>query len=277
MIGEYLPIDKVLTGVRAAACGSVRDGGDAAAHAIMTTDTVAKEAVVVGSQRLDGRRHGQRRRDARARALATMLVVLTTDAVADAGTLDTALRAATAKHVRPARLRRLHVDQRHRPVARVRRVGDRGRPPTTRPPRSKAVCARLPSNWSTIAKAPARSSRSTSSARVDETEALDVARAVARSNLLKCAIHGEDPNWGRILSALGTTDARPSTTTVSTSRSTASGSAARRRIGDDRSGVDMSARRVASRRPARRRSPSATLLTTDLTAEYVHENSAYST
>ena len=78
---------------------------------------------------------------------------------------------------------------------------------------------------------------------VSVADALDVARAVSRSNLLKCAIHGEDPNWGRVLSAVGTTSAafEPDR---STSRSTACGSAAAGESGESRDLVDMSGREV---------------------------------
>jgi glutamate N-acetyltransferase / amino-acid N-acetyltransferase len=99
---------------------------------------------------------------------------------------------------------------------------------------------------------------------------------VSRSNLLKCAIHGQDPNWGRILAALGTTSATFDDNGVDVAingvwicRSST--------IGDDRSAVDMSARRVVITIDLHAGDETATLLTTDLTAEYVHENSAYST
>jgi glutamate N-acetyltransferase / amino-acid N-acetyltransferase len=111
---------------------------------------------------------------------------------------------------------------------------------------------------------------------LSEAEALDVARAVSRSNLLKCAIHGQDPNWGRILAALGTTAATFRDDGVDVAINgvwVCRGST----IGADRAGVDMSARQVAITIDLHAGEASATLLTTDLTAEYVHENSAYST
>ena len=103
-----------------------------------------------------------------------------------------------------------------------------------------------------------------------------VARAVSRSNLLKCAIHGEDPNWGRILAALGTTTATFDDDSVDVAINGVWVCRAST-IGDDRSGVDMSARRVVITIDLHAGAATATLLTTDLTAEYVHENSAYST
>ena len=113
------------------------DGGPDAAEAIMTTDSVAKQ--VARAARRAGRSAAWPRAPACSRpALATMLVVLTTDAVADAGTLDAALRAATARDLRPDRLRRLHVHQRHRAAAGQRRLGRHAR---TRPSCRAAVTA----------------------------------------------------------------------------------------------------------------------------------------
>jgi glutamate N-acetyltransferase/amino-acid N-acetyltransferase len=109
-----------------------------------------------------------------------------------------------------------------------------------------------------------------------EQDALDVARAVSRSNLLKCAIHGQDPNWGRILAAVGTTQAVFDADSVDVAingvwicRSST--------IGDDRSKVDLSNRHVDITIDLHAGDATATLLTNDLTADYVHENSAYST
>jgi glutamate N-acetyltransferase / amino-acid N-acetyltransferase len=111
---------------------------------------------------------------------------------------------------------------------------------------------------------------------VSEAEAVDVARAVSRSNLLKCAIHGQDPNWGRILSALGTTAATFDDDGVDVAINRVWVCRAST-IGADRNLVDMSARRVAITIDLHAGTASAKLLTTDLTAEYVRENSAYST
>ena len=109
-----------------------------------------------------------------------------------------------------------------------------------------------------------------------EAEAVDVARAIARSNLLKCALHGEDPNWGRVLSAVGTTVGGVRPRRRSTSRSTASGSAAAGAAGEDRALVDLTGREIAIVVDLHAGAAAATVWTNDLTAEYVHENSAYS-
>ena len=109
-----------------------------------------------------------------------------------------------------------------------------------------------------------------------EDDAVTAARAVSRSNLLKCAIHGEDPNWGRILSAVGTTDAafEPDAIDVAINGVLVCRDGA---AFGERSEVDMSGREVTITIDLRVGDAAATLWTNDLTAMYVHENSAYST
>jgi glutamate N-acetyltransferase/amino-acid N-acetyltransferase len=109
-----------------------------------------------------------------------------------------------------------------------------------------------------------------------EPEAVEVARAVTRSNLLKCAIHGEDPNWGRVLAAVGTTRAafEPGDLAVAINGVWVCRDGA---AGDDRSLVDMTGREVRITVDLGAGGASATVWTNDLTADYVHENSAYST
>jgi glutamate N-acetyltransferase/amino-acid N-acetyltransferase len=109
-----------------------------------------------------------------------------------------------------------------------------------------------------------------------EADALEAARAVSRSNLLKCAIHGEDPNWGRILSAVGTTSAifEPEQVNVAINDVWVCRSGG---VGDSRDLVDMSGRLVRIAVDLGAGTASASVLTNDLTADYVHENSAYST
>ena len=109
-----------------------------------------------------------------------------------------------------------------------------------------------------------------------ETDALTAARAVTRSNLFKCAVAGEDANWGRVLAAVGTTDAAFEPDKISVAINDVwvcrDGS-----VGADRSDVDMSAREVTVTVDLAAGDASATVWTNDLTAAYVHENSAYST
>jgi glutamate N-acetyltransferase/amino-acid N-acetyltransferase len=274
LIGEYLPIDKLLTGVHAASAVLDAGGGNAAAQAIMTTDTVPKEATAISPA---GWTVGGMAKGAAmlAPGLATMLVVLTTDAVADAPTLGQALRAATAKT-----FDRLDSDGCMSTndtvlllasgASGIEADGDELSAAVTQ------VCAALADKLIDDCEGASKVIEIEVLGAVSESEAVDVARAVSRSNLLKCAIHGQDPNWGRILSALGTTSATFDDDGVDVAingvwvcRSST--------IGDDRSLVDMSARRVAITIDLHAGAAAAKLLTTDLTAEYVRENSAYST
>ena len=109
-----------------------------------------------------------------------------------------------------------------------------------------------------------------------ESDALEAARTIARSNLLKCAIHGEDPNWGRVLSALGTTTAAFESDHVDVA---INGVTVCRGggVGDPREGVNMSQRDVVIDVHLKAGPSTVTVWTNDLTADYVHENSAYST
>ncbi len=112
-------------------------------------------------------------------------------------------------------------------------------------------------------------------AAASEVDAVDVARAVSRSNLFKCAMFGEDPNWGRILSAVGTTQAHfdPMRVNVSINGVEVSRNGG---VGDDRNLVDLSGRNVSVTIDLDAGASSATILTNDLSVGYVHENSAYS-
>jgi glutamate N-acetyltransferase/amino-acid N-acetyltransferase len=109
-----------------------------------------------------------------------------------------------------------------------------------------------------------------------EEDALEVARAVARNNLFKCAIFGGDPNWGRVLAAVGTTTAAfdPAALDVSMNGIQVCRGGG---VGEDRSLVDLSGREVHLLVDLHAGDSSATVWTNDLTHEYVHENSAYST
>jgi glutamate N-acetyltransferase / amino-acid N-acetyltransferase len=108
-----------------------------------------------------------------------------------------------------------------------------------------------------------------------DADAVEVGRAIARCNLLKCAIHGADPNWGRVLAAVGTTSAafEPDQLNVAINGVWVCKGGA---PGQDRSAVDLRGRDVTITVELSAGSHAATILTTDLTAAYVHENSAYS-
>lgn len=274
LIGEYLPIDKLLAGVHDAHVALAGDGGNQAAMAIMTTDTVPKEATTSSPA---GWTVGGMAKGAAmlAPGLATMLVVLTTDAVADAATLDRALRAATAKT-----FDRLDSDgcMSTNDTVLLLASGASGIEVDNEELADALtqVCATLADKLIDDCEGASKVIEIEVLGAVSEPEAVDVARAVSRSNLLKCAIHGEDPNWGRILSALGTTAATFDDDGVDVAINGVWICRAST-IGDDRTLVDMSARRVAITIDLHAGAASAKLLTTDLTAEYVRENSAYST
>jgi glutamate N-acetyltransferase/amino-acid N-acetyltransferase len=108
-----------------------------------------------------------------------------------------------------------------------------------------------------------------------EADALEVARSIARNNLLKCAFYGEDPNWGRVLSAVGTTNAKFEPDELSVA---INGVWVCRRggVGEDRELCDLSDRHVHLVVDLAAGSETVTVWTNDLTKEYVHENSAYS-
>jgi glutamate N-acetyltransferase/amino-acid N-acetyltransferase len=274
LIGEYLPIDKLLGGVHDAHAALAADGGNGAAQAIMTTDTVPKEATVISPA---GWTVGGMAKGAAmlAPGLATMLVVLTTDAVADAATLDRALRAATAKT-----FDRLDSDgcMSTNDTVLLLASGASGVEVDGNDLAQAVaqVCATLADKLIDDCEGASKIIEIEVLGAANESEAVDVARAVSRSNLLKCAIHGQDPNWGRILAAVGTTSATFDDDGVDVAINGVWICRAST-IGDDRTLVDMTARRVAITIDLHAGAATATLLTTDLTAEYVRENSAYST
>ena len=158
LIGDRLPMNELLAGVDAAYAWLSADGGDEAARAIMTTDSVPKQAVHAG----DGFTVGGMAKGAGmlAPGLATMLAVVTTDAVVEPATLDQRAARGDRAYLRPGRLRRLHVDQRHRAAAGLRRLGhdaDRGR---ARCRRARRLRRPVPASSSTTRRARARPSPS---------------------------------------------------------------------------------------------------------------------
>lgn len=272
LIGLLNDRDALLAGVRSALDELSVDGGHAAATAIMTTDTVAKESVVRG----DGWTIGGMAKGAGmlAPALATMLVVITTDADVDVATTDAALRSATAQT-----FDRLDSDgcQSTNDTVLLMASGASGvRPdPIAFTEAVTSVCRDLAMQL--LADAEGADHEITievvNAASVDE--ALEVGRSVARSNLFKCAIYGKDPNWGRILASVGTTQAvfDPADLDVALNgvwvcRNSGPGESA--------DSIDLSARAVSVTIDLKSGPSTGTIWTNDLTQAYVHENSAYS-
>ncbi len=273
LIGQRLPMDRLLPGIEVAVGALDAGGGDDAAVAIMTTDTVPKTAVVEREGFIVG---GMAKGAGMlAPGLATMLVVLTTDAVADAATLEPALRSATRMT-----FDRIDSDgcMSTNDTVLLLASGASGVTPEAAELAAAvtAVCQDLALQLIRDAEGASKDIRIDVVHAASEDDALEAARAVSRSNLLKCAIHGEDPNWGRVLSALGTTTAAFEPDTVDVAMNgvwvcRAGG------VGEDRSLVDMSSREVTLTIDLQAGESAATVWTNDLTAAYVHENSAYST
>jgi glutamate N-acetyltransferase/amino-acid N-acetyltransferase len=273
LIGVGLPDEPLLAGVRRAHAELSSAGGAAAAQAIMTTDTVPKQAVVEG----DGFVVGGMAKGAGmlAPALATMLVVLTTDADVDAATCDAALRAATA-----VTFDRLDSDgcRSTNDTVVLMASGASGATPTAAALAEAvtAVCRDLAVQLMRDAEGAEHDIAIEVVGAASEDDAVEVARSVARSNLFKCAVFGRDPNWGRVLAAIGTTAAAFDPLDLDV---TLNGVAVCRGSvpADDPAGVDLAGRDVHVLVDLKAGSASATVLTNDLTHAYVHENSAYST
>jgi glutamate N-acetyltransferase/amino-acid N-acetyltransferase len=273
LIGERLPMDKLLPAVDAAVAEADRGGGVHAADAIRTTDTVVK----IAFRRPDGYSIGGMAKGAGmiAPALATMLVVLTTDADLTAQELDAALRSATA-----VTFDRLDADgcMSTNDTVLLMASGASGIKPDhkefTRA--LTEVCADLARQLQRDAEGASKYVTIEVIGAASEADAVTVGRSVARNNLLKCALAGSDPNWGRVLSAVGTTDAvfDPDRLNVAMNGVWVCRAGA---PGDDRSKVDLTGKDVTITVDLSAGPHSAVILTTDLTEAYVHENSAYST
>jgi glutamate N-acetyltransferase / amino-acid N-acetyltransferase len=297
LIGERLAMDRLLPGVDAAAAEASRSGGPAAADAIRTTDTVVKIAFRRGGAASGGAPPGRGAPGGRAPggggpggytiggmakgagmvapSLATMLCVLTTDADLPAAELDRALRRAAA-----VTFDRLDTDgcmSTNDTVLLLASGASGVRPePGEFAGQLTAVCADLARQLQLDAEGAGKAIAVEVVGAASERDAVTVGRAVARSALLKCAIAGEDPNWGRVLAAAGTTDAvfEPDRLNVAINGIWVcrNGYAA-----DDRAKVDLRPRDVTITIDLAAGPDSATIATTDLTVAYVHENTAYST
>ncbi len=273
LIGELLPMEKITAGIDVALTTISVTGGEAAATAIMTTDTVRKEALT----RRNGWSVGGMAKGAGmlAPALATMLVVITTDAVAEPGTLDLALRAATN-----TTFDRIDSDgcMSTNDTVLLMSSGASGVKPSEAE-LTEAVtllCADLARQLIADAEGARHDIAIEICSAESVSDAVQVARAIARNNLFKCAVFGGDPNWGRILAAVGTTDAafEPAALDVSINGVQVCRAGG---VGEDRLLVDLGSREVHVVVDLHAGSQTATIWTNDLTHDYVHENSAYST
>ncbi|MFE9014214.1 bifunctional glutamate N-acetyltransferase/amino-acid acetyltransferase ArgJ [Streptomyces cyaneofuscatus] len=272
LIGILLPMDKLLPGIEQAAAALSEHGGEKAAIAIKTTDTVHKTAVAGG----EGWTVGGMAKGAGmlAPGLATMLVVLTTDADVPAPQLDAALRDATR-----TTFDRVDSDgcMSTNDTVLLLASGASGITPDQGAfaEAVRAVCDDLARQLIGDAEGASKDIRIEVINAATEDDAVEVGRSIARNNLLKCAIHGEDPNWGRVLSAIGTTKAafEPDQLNVAINDVWVCKNGG---VGEDRDLVDMRYREVKITADLAAGTESAVIWANDLTADYVHENSAYS-
>ncbi|GGM70718.1 arginine biosynthesis bifunctional protein ArgJ [Longimycelium tulufanense] len=275
LIGERLPMGAVLSGVNTAACAlaGTAEAGLAAAEAIMTTDTKPKQAAVYrpGGWTVGGIGKGS---GMIAPSLATMLVVLTTDAVVEPDTVDAALRAATR-----ATFDRLDIDgsMSTNDTVLLLASGASGVEPEVDELAAAltAVSADLARQMQADAEGVTKEIAVTVTGAAGESDALVVARAVARDSLVKTALFGSDPNWGRIAAAAGAAPAAldPDRLDVTINGVLLCKGGAK---AAERSTADLSGRDVVVHIELGLGTGTATVLTTDLSHGYVEENSAYS-
>lgn len=275
LIGELLPMDALLAGVGAALRESHDDGGPDAADAILTTDTKSKQAVQLrGGWSLGGMAKGAGMLNP---ALATMLVVVTTDAVIDAGLAQAALTEAVR-----TTFNRLDSDgcMSTNDTVILMASGASGVEAEAEDftEALRALCADLARQLVADAEGASHDIAVTVRGATTEAAAEAVARAVTSSNLFKAAIFGNDPNWGRVLAAVGTVPADvapydPAKLDVwmnGVQVAKAGG------VGEDRSRVNLAHREVDVVVDLNEGDAAVTVWTNDLTHDYVEENSAYS-
>ena len=272
LIGQQLDRAKVLTGVESAVTELSADGGLKASEAIMTTDSVAKRAhVTVDGWTIGGMAKGA---GMLAPGLATMLVVITTDALVSSAVLDSSLRAATR-----VTFDRLDSDgcMSTNDTVTIMASGASGIEPDASEfaEALTGVCRDLALQLLSDAEGSTHDIAIKVSSAASEDDAVKVGRSLARNNLFKAAVYGNDPNWGRILAAVGTTDAQFDPYNIDVSINGVSVS----RLGQPdqpRELVDMTPRAVKIEIALNSGNESATIFTNDLTHAYVTENSEYS-
>jgi glutamate N-acetyltransferase/amino-acid N-acetyltransferase len=273
IIGEQLDREKLFAGINAAKTQLSENGGEMAALAIMTTDSVPKLSQFESPSgwRIGGMAKGA---GMLAPALATMLVVITTDAIIEPTALDTALRKAVRKS-----FDRLDSDGATSTNDQVTVLSSGASEVIADSAEFEAlleqVCLDLARQLMSDAEGASHNIYIEVRSAASEEDAFEVARAIARNNLFKTAIYGNDPNWGRILAAIGTTGASfdPYNIDVSINGILVSANGA---PAEDRSAVDLSPRDVRISIELNSGNSSATVMTNDLTVAYVNENSEYS-
>jgi glutamate N-acetyltransferase/amino-acid N-acetyltransferase len=273
LIGVRLPMDKLAPAIDDLVPLLSHDGGQPAAEAIMTTDSVPKQT----SYADEGWSIGGMAKGAGmlAPGLATMLVVLTTDAIVDPDALHDQLASACERT-----FERVDSDgcmSTNDTVILLSSGASGVRPdPDDFQAALEEACGDLALQLLGDAEGAAHTIAIHVNHAASEADAVQVGRAIARSNLLKCAVFGRDPNWGRVLAAIGTTkaDFEPEGIDVAFNgvQVCRNGS-----IGDPRELVDLSGHAVQLEVDLRSGKHSATVWTNDLTYDYVKENAEYST
>jgi glutamate N-acetyltransferase/amino-acid N-acetyltransferase len=273
LIGERLPMPKLLAGVDSAVAALSTEGGEYAADAIRTTDTVVKQTLVMA----EGWAVGGMAKGAGmlAPGLATMLCVLTTDAVIDSVALDDALRRATR-----VTFDRVDADgcMSTNDTVVLMASGASGIAPAAEDFAAavQSACADLAAQLIADAEGATKEIAIEVRSAASESDAVEVGRSIARNNLLKCALFGNDPNWGRVLAAIGTTSAAfdPNELDVAINGVQVCRSGA---PGEPRERCDLTGRQITISVELHAGEQSATIWTNDLSHAYVEENSAYST
>jgi glutamate N-acetyltransferase/amino-acid N-acetyltransferase len=275
LIGDRLPMDKVLAGVSKVVheMGGGISGGTDAAHAIMTTDTVPKQSAF---HHTDGWNVGGMAKGAGmlAPSLATMLAVLTTDAKVTTAQLDEALRAAAA-----VTFDRLDVDGASSTNDTVLLLSSgAGEVEPTQADLNEAVrlvCDDLAAQMQADAEGVTKRVVVTVTGAASDSEALVAARTIARDSLVKTALFGSDPNWGRVLAAVGIAPIELDPDRIAVRFNGSSVCAQGMGVPGARE-VDLSATDIDLTVDLGIGSGSAWIRTTDLSHAYVEENSAYS-
>ena len=273
LIGLRLPMDKIASGIDDLVPRLGPDGGQAAAEAIMTTDSVPKQA----SRHDEGWSVGGMAKGAGmlAPGLATMLVLITTDAVVDRARLHDQLAEACRLS-----FDRVDSDGCMSTNDTVILMSSGASGVTPEPADFQAAlnetCGDLAMQLLHDAEGAAHDIAIDVQHAASDADAVEVGRAIARSNLFKCAVFGADPNWGRVLAAIGTTSAdfEPDRIDVAFNGVQVCRDGG---IGDPRELVDLTGRQVSVEVNLRNGTHSATIWTNDLTYDYVRENAEYST
>jgi glutamate N-acetyltransferase/amino-acid N-acetyltransferase len=272
LIGELLPMPKIMAGLEAIASDLHGDSLDDVSRAIMTTDSVPKVATTtINGAQFAGIAKGA---GMLAPALATMLSVIMTDAVLPVNAQDIFTRVAERTY------NRIDSDGCTSTNDTVLLMGSGASGVSLTDAELESalmdVCGSLAAQLIGDAEGSTKTVAITVTGAASESDAVEVARACARNNLLKCAIFGADPNWGRVLAAVGTANALMDALNIDVILNgvhVAKESAPF----EDKNKVSFADRLVTLDINLNVGSSSATVMTNDLSHDYVHENSAYST